>query len=118
MKWRGIVTFPDMSWKLAKQVLPLSFVFVSYVIISLMSLGRVNVPMFTALRRLQILFTVVAEYIHFGNTPSRAIWNSILIMTLGAAIAAWKDLTFDPVRSARCVAAPAAGSCAPCRAGR
>lgn len=98
MKWRGIVTFPDMSWKLAKQVLPLSFVFVSYVVISLMSLGRVNVPMFTALRRLQILFTVVAEYLHFGNLPSRAIWNSIIIMTLGAAIAAWKDLTFDPVR--------------------
>lgn len=110
MKWRGIVTFPDMSWKLAKQVLPLSVVFVSYVIISLMSLGRVNVPMFTALRRLQILFTVVAEYVHFGNTPSRSIWNCILIMTLGAAIAAWKDLTFDPVRYMRRADAAACSS--------
>ena len=79
------------------QVAPLSFVFIAYVVISLMSLERVNVPMFTALRRLTIVFVMVEEYFLLSRSPSRLITYSVLVMCLGAAIAAWKDLTFDPV---------------------
>jgi solute carrier family 35 protein len=68
MKWRGWVQYPSFNLKTAKQVLPLSIVFVAYVVISLMSLGRVNVPMFTALRRLTVLFVMVEEYFYFGES--------------------------------------------------
>jgi len=39
---------------------------------------------------------MVEEYFLLGRTPTRAILNTVGVMTLGAAIAAWKDLTFDP----------------------
>ena len=61
MRLRGWITFPAFNLSTARDVLPLSIVFVSYVVISLVALSRVNVPMFTALRRLQILFTMAGE---------------------------------------------------------
>lgn len=93
----SMIDYPAFDWDLVKRVGPLSFVFIAYVVVSLVSLGRVNVPMFTALRRLTILFVMVEEYYYFGTVPSRAVTNTVIIMTIGAAIAAWKDLTFDPV---------------------
>jgi solute carrier family 35 protein len=67
MKWRGWISYPDFSLKTAIQVLPLSLVFIAYVVVSLISLGRVNVPMFTALRRLTIIFVMIEEYYYFGK---------------------------------------------------
>jgi hypothetical protein len=78
-------------------VAPLSFVFISYVVISLISLGRVNVPMFTALRRLTILFVLAEEWVFLGVTPSAKVMMTVGVMFIGAGIAAWKDLTYDPV---------------------
>lgn len=51
VKARGYITYPSFNWRTARSVAPLAFVFIAYVIVSLVSLGRVNVPMFTALRR-------------------------------------------------------------------
>ena len=79
------------------QVAPLSFVFIAYVVVSLISLGRVNVPMFTALRRLTILFVMVEEYFLLRISPSARVVATVAVMFIGAAIAAWKDLTYDPV---------------------
>ena len=71
--------------------------FISYVVISLVSLGRVNVPMFTALRRLTILFVMLEEWYLLGVVPSVRVWLTVGVMFVGAGIAAWKDLTYDPV---------------------
>jgi hypothetical protein len=91
----GIIDFAPFSWATAAKVAPLSFVFISYVVVSLVSLGKVNVPMFTALRRLTILFVMVEEYYLLGISPSSGVVATVGVMTLGCAIAAWKDLTFD-----------------------
>lgn len=71
MKWRGYASYPDFNWKTAYAVLPLSLVFIAYVVVSLISLGRVNVPMFTALRRLTIIFVMIEEYFYFGSSSSK-----------------------------------------------
>ena len=76
---------------------PLSFVFIGYVVISLVSLGRVNVPMFTALRRLTILFVMAEEWFLLGISPSTMVTYTVAVQFVGAAIAGWYDLTFDPV---------------------
>ena len=89
--------YPAFNLKTVWQVAPLSFVFIAYVVISLMALERVNIPMFTALRRLTICFVMVEEYFLLDKTSSVDITRSVYVMLLGAAIAAWKDLTFDPV---------------------
>ena len=131
MKRLKYIDFPAFDWGTARKVAPLSFVFIAYVVISLISLGRVNVPMFTALRRVTVVFVMIEEYYllgecrvvysavapplhtilttefscvfhhvaHTGILPSRAVINSVGVMCLGAAIAAWKDLSFDIVRT-------------------
>lgn len=50
MRWRGYIEYSPFSWNLVVKVAPLSFVFIAYVVVSLISLGRVNVPMFTVRR--------------------------------------------------------------------
>lgn len=91
----GIITLPPFNWELAKKIAPLSLAFVGYVVVSLMALGSVNVPMFTALRRTTICFAMGMEYYYYGKTPSQKVLIAVAIMLVGAGIAAWKDLTFD-----------------------
>ena len=97
LKWTGSpqMQFPDLNWRTVAQVAPLSFVFIAYVVISLMGLSAMNLPMFTSLRRLTIVFVMVEEMFLFGRRHSPAIVNTVVVMCIGAAIAAWKDLTFD-----------------------
>lgn len=126
MRLRGVIDYDPWKWDLVKkvrcgrtrlrsrsrcastssrptrplfspQVAPLSFVFIGYVVVSLISLGRVNVPMFTALRRLTILFVMIEEYFLLRIKPSVRIVATVGVMFLGAAIAAWKDLSYDAV---------------------
>ena len=59
MKMFKYIDYPSLDWSMARRVAPLSFVFISYVVISLVSLGRVNIPMFTALRRVTIVFVMI-----------------------------------------------------------
>lgn len=96
MKRKGWAEYPDFNWNTAMKVAPLSFVFIAYVVISLFALERVNVPMFTALRRLTVVFVMIEEYFLLQVTPSRRVVDSVVVMMIGAAIAAWKDLTFEP----------------------
>lgn len=97
MRNRGYIDFPAFDLRTARKVAPLSFVFIAYVVISLVSLGRVNVPMFTALRRVTIVFVMIEEFYMLGIVPSRRVINSVAVMCIGAAIAAWRDMTFDIV---------------------
>jgi hypothetical protein len=53
--------------------------------------------MFTALRRLTILFVMAEEWFLLDISPSRMVSYTVLVQFLGAAIAGWYDLTFDPV---------------------
>ena len=92
LKRCGYIDYPSFDWSVARKVAPLSFVFIAYVVISLISLGRVNVPMFTALRRITVVFVMIEEYYLLGITPGRRVLNSVAVMCIGAGIAAWKDL--------------------------
>lgn len=97
MRMKGWVSYPPFNWRMVWRTSSLSIVFILYVVVSLIALGKVNVPMFTALRRLTIIFVMLEEYWMLGIVPSKAVMNSVIVMTIGAVIAAWKDLTFDPV---------------------
>ena len=93
----GVVTFEDFDVNVAKKVFPLAAIFLFYVVISLSALGAVNIPMFTALRRTTILLVLLGEYLALSRLPSRSTVIATVIMTVGAIIAAVKDLTYDPV---------------------
>ena len=67
----GAIKLRPLEQSVAKQVAPLSFLFLAYVVISLSALGNVNMPMFTALRRTTVLFVMAGTF--------QSILNKILI---------------------------------------
>jgi len=95
LKQFGLVKFEELSIDTAVKVFPLSVIFLLYVVISLSALGAINLPMFTALRRTTILLVLAGEYVFLSKYPSRKTLIATAVMTLGAVIAAYKDLTFD-----------------------
>lgn len=69
--------------------------FTSNVVVGLSALSLVNIPMFSAFRRLTLLFVMAAEYIFLRKTHSRPIIQAVVIMTIGAFISGIDDVSFS-----------------------
>lgn len=69
--------------------------FTSNVVVGLSALSLVNIPMFSAFRRLTLLFVMAAEYVFLKKTHSRGIMYTVVVMTIGAFISAVDDVTFS-----------------------
>lgn len=80
------------EWR--RLVLPAA-VFVMNVTVGLNALRRVNIPMFSAFRRLTVLFVMGAEFVMLRKTHSRRIIASIFVLTAGAFVSALGDVTFS-----------------------
>lgn len=59
------------------------------------SAGALNVAMFTALRRVSIFMTMIAQYLFFKTEIRQPVFWSVVVMIGGSVIAAANDLTFD-----------------------
>ena len=59
------------------------------------SSGIINVAMFSALRRISIFMTMVAQYYCFQQTVTRPVFCSVLLMIGGSLVAAIGDLSFN-----------------------
>lgn len=57
--------------------------------------GALNVAMFSALRRVSILMTLLGQWFILHQKPSRPVILSVLMMILGAVIASADDIGFD-----------------------
>lgn len=89
------IEIPKLTMSIAREILPISFMFLGNVICGLGSTRTLNLPMFTALRRFSILMTMIAEYYVLNNKPSNPIILSVIMMVGGAFFAALFDLAFD-----------------------
>lgn len=69
--------------------------FTSNVVVGLSALSLVNIPMFSAFRRLTLLFVMGAEYLFLQKKHSMAIVNAVVVMTFGAFISAIDDVSFS-----------------------
>lgn len=69
--------------------------FTCNVVVGLSALSLVNIPMFSAFRRLTLLFVMVAEYLLLKKTHSRGIVHSVIVMTMGAFVSALDDVSFS-----------------------
>lgn len=78
-----------------QRMVPSTIFFVCNVTVGLSALSRVNIPMFSAFRRLTVLFVMGAEYMMLHKTHSRAIVLSVLVLTIGAFVSALGDVTFS-----------------------
>ncbi|VDO25717.1 unnamed protein product [Onchocerca flexuosa] len=90
-----IVSIPPFDSSVPFKIFPLPIFYVLNLISGLGGTQRINLPMFTVLRRFSILMTMVLEYVILGVKASYAVKISVALMILGSVIAAVFDLTFD-----------------------
>ncbi|KAF3781191.1 UDP-sugar transporter [Nymphaea thermarum] len=75
--------------------LPLSISYMLYMLATMESVRGVNVPMYTALRRTTVVFTMIVEYLLTGQKYSYYVVGSVGLIVSGAFIAGARDLSFD-----------------------
>ncbi|XP_070564441.1 nucleotide sugar transporter SLC35D1-like [Ptychodera flava] len=90
-----IISFPDWSREIPDKIWPLPLIFMGNLVFGLGGTKRLNLPMFTVLRRFSILMTMIAEYYILGVSASRKIQIVVISMIIGALVAASDDLAFD-----------------------
>lgn len=81
--------------KLFKALAPLALINVMNVVAGLVGTGGLNVPMFIALRRFTLLFTILIEKLWLKKSHDWPTLSAMSIMIGGAMIAAATDLSFS-----------------------
>lgn len=64
--WK-LTDFPTFDPALALRLTPLSLIYIAKIVTSMVALGSVNVPMFTALRQLTVIFVIAEEFLFLGG---------------------------------------------------
>lgn len=95
LKATGKVQVTPLSWEVLRVIAPLIAISLVNVLAGLGGTQRLNLPMFTVLRRFSILLTMLFEAYAFRTSPSRAVRWSVFLMIFGALVAALSDLAFD-----------------------
>ncbi|KRX95875.1 UDP-glucuronic acid/UDP-N-acetylgalactosamine transporter [Trichinella pseudospiralis] len=84
-----------LSFGSLKKLFPLPLIYLLNLLSGLGSTKALNLPMFVAMRRFALLFTMIGEFIFLGYRFSRSVKLAIFLMILGAIVAAVNDIYID-----------------------
>jgi len=95
LKQYKIIAYNDFSVETARKLAVLGIAFTGMVVTGLAALKYVNVPMYSALRRLTTFIVIIVQFVLIKKTVSREEFLSVVAMVIGALIASIGDLSFD-----------------------
>ncbi len=86
-----IIDFPDLEYRRARQVIPVSFFYSLNAAVALVALRELSVPSYTMVKRLAPLFTLSLEAVLLRKRPTVAIIFALAVMAVGTVLAAKAD---------------------------
>lgn len=87
----GFIDFAPFALARARQVAPVSLFYSLNAAVALVALRELSVPSYTLIKRLAPLCTICLESVLLKRMASRAIFASLLVMSLGTVLAANAD---------------------------
>mmetsp|Transcript_3335 Transcript_3335/g.5843 ORF Transcript_3335/g.5843 Transcript_3335/m.5843 type:complete len:387 (-) Transcript_3335:68-1228(-) len=91
----GVIPDIRLDRKLMIRLIPCAVASWLNVVTGLMALTLVNIPMFSAMRRLTVLFTLGSEIIILKKYPSLSLAMSVFMMGFGSVMSAISDVKFS-----------------------
>ena len=84
-----------LKQKANRELILICLLNVANVFFGLSAAGSLNIAMFTALRRISVLMTMIAQWWFLGKKSSTSVIVTVCVMVFGSFVAASDDLTFD-----------------------
>lgn len=101
MFWQSFVSSIFFYWKLKqranRKLIMVCLLNVANIFFGLNAAGTLNIAMFTALRRISIMMTLIAQWWFLKKKSTRPVVATVAVMVFGSFVAASDDLTFDLV---------------------
>lgn len=101
MFWQSFVSSIFFYYKLEqrpnRKLILVCLLNVANIFFGLNAAGTLNIAMFTALRRISIMMTLIAQWWFLKKKSTRSIVATVAVMVFGSFVAASDDLTFDLV---------------------
>lgn len=91
----GFIQVEPLRWEIVKRWLPVNVLFVGMIVTGFYALALIGVGMFTMLKNLANLFTILGDYYFFGKTYSYGVWGCLGLMLLSAIAGGCTDLRFS-----------------------
>lgn len=84
-----------LTWPLIKLWVPVNVLFVGMLLTSFYALTSLGVGMFTLLKNMSNIFTVMGDWALYRRTYSWHVWACLLVMVASAACGGYTDLQFN-----------------------
>ncbi|GFR49856.1 hypothetical protein Agub_g11956, partial [Astrephomene gubernaculifera] len=92
----GILHLEPLRWDIVKLWVPVNIVFVLMNATGFYALMSVSAGMFTVLKNLSNLITILGDWYFFDKTYSWQVWACLGLMIISAVMGGWTDLSFSP----------------------
>lgn len=90
-----LVHFPDLTASIPKKIFPIPVFYLLNLLTSLGATQHLTIPMFTVLRRLGIVMTLVLELVVLDIKPTSLVLVAVSQIVVGSVIAGYEDLAFS-----------------------